>query len=256
MSNFREQFLKQEREKEYESYFERPDYTYSNLYGSQIDANTRMDNGRRHYAVPSGNFYPSVTTVIGATQSPEKKKILDNWVKRVGEAEAERIKNAAADRGSLMHDMCEQFLLPKGESTFEKPDEHTNAFALWKQVQPLLVKHINHIHNLEGVLYSDTMRIAGRVDCVAEWDGVLSVIDFKTTIKDKKESWITDYFIQETAYAIMYGEMYGKKVKQIVTVMAKDNGFLSDGVVYIKKPTDYVEPLIARIKQYHKENAK
>ena len=110
-----------------------------------------------------------------------------------------------------------------------------------------LTEKIGDIYMLEGSLYSDDLAIAGRVDCIAEFDGKLSIIDFKTSSKEKKEEWIEGYLVQETGYAKMYEERSGIKVEQIVTLITCQTG---DTQVFVKNPDDYVPLLKDYIREY------
>jgi len=242
MSQFRDNF----RKKEYD--FTRPEYVFNDAYDSQLECDSTTLTSGRHYTVPDGSKYASVTTILSATQSKKKKAILKDWIKRVGVEEAEKIKNDAGDRGNTLHNLCESFI--KGEE-YTIPKVNTNEYHLFRQVYPEL-KNINNIHNLEGVLFSNRMQIAGRVDCVAEYKGVLSIIDFKTTIKEKRKEWIEDYFIQTCLYSLMFSEMYGIVPKQTVIIMAKDNGAMADAQVFIESPINYFKQSIQRVREYHK----
>lgn len=247
-SSFKERFLAQKLEKQNEQIknFERPAYNFHDNFSKQISTHTSNDNIGRVYHVPGGARLHSVTTVLGATKSQESKDALAAWRKRVGEEEAQRITEEAAKRGSIMHDMCEQFILGQN---FEMPEPGTNAFALFRQIYPLLCR-IDNVHNLEGVLYSARLGMAGRVDCVAEFDGVLSIIDFKTATKVREDYMLQDYYCQETAYAVMFAELYQTKIKQIVTLMALDGSTQKEGHVFIKKPSDYLEQLVKRCHEF------
>jgi genome maintenance exonuclease 1 len=183
------------------------------------------EDGRRFYPVPSGEKYPSVTTV---TSIRSKEKILE-WRKRVGEDEANKVSTRASRRGTSLHAIIEAYL--KNEKCNDEEVLSTFLFKICKSV----VNRINNIHALEAPLYSHYLRLAGRVDCIAEFDGILSIIDFKTASKAKKESWIENYFVQETAYAAMYYELTGVKVEQIVTIIATEEG---ECQVFIKKDLD------------------
>jgi len=174
------------------------------------------ENGKRFYPVPSGERYPSVTTV---TSIRSKESIL-TWRKRVGDEVADKISYRASRRGTSLHAMIEAYL--KGTIVEDHEKEVLSSF-LFKICKGDLDR-INNIHALEAPLYSDYLRIAGRVDCIAEFDGVLSVIDFKSSSKIKRESWIENYFVQETAYAAMYFERTGIKVEQIVTIISTEEG--------------------------------
>jgi hypothetical protein len=198
-----------------------------------------QSDGKRFYVTPEGKKYPSVTTVSGC----KKKKDILQWRQKVGEEKANRISTRASNRGNLFHDLAEQYLR---NNSIKKFDPLT--YELFKSVE-MDLDRIDNIHLLEAPLYSDFLRLAGRVDCIAEFDGTLSVIDFKTSSKTKKESWIEDYFVQETAYAGMYYERYNQKVDQIVTIIAVENG---EPQVFVKENLQYYFTLLEEyIKEYH-----
>ena len=182
---------------------------------TEMNAVTKGD-GLRLYEVGDGKWYPSVTTVT----SHRKKDSILKWRKRVGEAEANKISGRASARGNKFHSMVESYL-KNNKVSFD--DKSPLASFLFKTAKETLHR-IDNIHLLESPLYSDSLRIAGRVDCIAEFDGELAVIDFKTSTKEKKESWIENYFVQETAYAAMYYERSGVKVDKIVTIIATEEG--------------------------------
>ena len=173
-------------------------------------------NGSRFYVTPNGNKYPSITTVVSS--DPEKKRGLMEWRKRVGEKEANRISSQAARRGTSVHTLCEHHLYnpcpEEPDSVWQKamPD----AIEMFNSMAPILNKNVNNIHGQEVALYSDRLGVAGRVDCIAEWNGKLSVIDFKTSRKPKKAEWIRDYYMQCAAYAAMYYERTGIPIKDLV----------------------------------------
>ena len=170
------------------------------------------DDGTRVYQTPTGKKYPSVTTVTGLL----KKQAIMDWRKRVGEAEANKISSTAARRGTRIHTLCETHLNndPVNCSMFD--------LDLWNSVKPHLSK-INNIYALEKTLYSDHLQVAGTVDCIAEYKGKLSVIDFKTSKRLKTRDDIHDYFIQCSAYAVAFEEMTGKPVSRLVVIMGVDN---------------------------------
>lgn len=244
-----QQYQKQKQVDEFEK-FVRPNYTFHSNFNKQKSCITSTDEYGRVYEVSDSEHYHSVTTVLSMTKSEKSKKALERWKKRVGEEEAERIKNAAAARGSILHDLCEKFITKFDE--FVIPDYGTNDYYLFRQIYPLLCR-INNIHNMEGVLYSKRLSLAGRVDCIAEFDGELSIIDFKTAVKEKEDWMLLDYYTQETCYALMFAEMYNIKIKQIVTLMAVDYDMSAkQGLIFIKKPVDYVQEVINRVKKYKK----
>ena len=199
---------------------------------TEMNAVTKGD-GLRLYEVGDGKWYPSVTTVT----SHRKKDSIIKWRKRVGEAEANKISGRASARGNKFHSMVESYL--KNE-TVSFDDKNPLASFLFKTAKETLHR-IDNIHLLESPLYSDSLRIAGRVDCIAEYDGELAVIDFKTSTKEKKESWIENYFVQETAYAAMYYERSGVKVDKIVTLIATEEGGMQ---IFEKYDLDYYYVLL------------
>jgi len=175
------------------------------------------DSGRR-YKIPNGDMYESVTTALG--NQPGKKESLMEWRRRVGEAEANRISRKAAGRGTAVHSIIEDYL-----NNLEDPikDKMPDAVMMFKQLQPILDKSISKVYMQEAPLWSYKYRLAGRVDCVADIKGKLSVVDFKTSMKPKKREWVTDYFLQTAAYSHMIGEMYGDTVEQTVIFIAVEN---------------------------------
>lgn len=204
------------------------------------DLETETVNGKRFYRTPEGLLYPSVTTI---TSQHGKDKILE-WRKRVGEEEANRISTKASSRGTRVHKICENYL--NNEEDYARktmPD----SVVMFKSIQPLLDEHVNNIHALEIPLYSHHLRVAGRVDCIAEYDGKLSIIDFKTSSKLKEESWIKGYFMQCSAYAVMYEERTGIPVPQIVIMIAVDS---EHPQVFIKKRNDYIKDFISYREAY------
>ncbi len=187
----------------------------------------------RRYEVPGGKIYESVTTALG--RQPGKKEGLMEWRKRVGEKEANKISRIASRRGTAVHKIIEGYL--KNEETYMwgfMPD----AIAMFKSVQGILNDSIDMICLQEAPLYTHTYELAGRTDMIGYWVKRLSVVDFKTSMKPKKEEWITDYFLQSTAYAKMFEEMYDQTIEQIVLVIAvKDN----DPQIFIGSPYKYIE---------------
>ena len=199
---------------------------------TEMNAVTKT-NGLRLYEVGDGKWYPSVTTV---TSHRTKDKIM-KWRKRVGEAEANKISGRASSRGNKFHSMVECYL--KNE-TVKFDDKNPLASFLFRTAKETL-NNIDNIHLLESPLFSDHLRVAGRVDCIAEYEGELAVIDFKTSTKPKIEYWIENYFVQETAYAVMYYERCGVKVDKIVTLIATEEGSMQ---VIQKTDLDYYYQLL------------
>jgi genome maintenance exonuclease 1 len=196
-------------------------------------------DGQRFYTLPSGQIVPSVTTVLGAKPKPH----LENWKKKVGEQEANRIVSVSKGRGTRLHTLAENYLKNKSLGT-TMPD----AMEMFLSVKPI-INRINNIQYQEQNLWSEKYGIAGTCDCIAEYEGKLSVIDFKNSRKIKAKEWITDYFIQCTAYACMYEELIGKSIEQSVIIMAVEN---EKPLVFIEKTSDYINTLVNYIDYYRK----
>lgn len=203
-----------------------------------LKSETHTD-GKRYYTSPSGKRLPSVTTVVGAM----KKQSIMEWRNRVGEVEANRVSKLATGRGNRVHALAERYLKnEKIEWIREMPD----AVEMFRT----LISHthrINNIHYIEQALWSESIGLAGRVDLIAEWDGVLSVIDFKTSKRLKDREDIFDYFAQCTAYSGMYEERVGIPIEQLVIVMAVEN---EETLIFIEKTEDHINTLIEHISFY------
>ena len=215
-------------------------FTHLNKLGDfELEANTI--DGVRYYTLPSGKKAPSITSIT----SFYNRQIFKNWRQKVGEEQANKITKVATDRGTKFHDLVEKYLLNEDISSLKNVLPTTKA--RWIAARDAL-NNIDNIHALEKPLYSEYFGIAGRVDCIAEYEGELAVIDFKTSKKIKPEKWLENYFVQETAYACMYYEMTGISVKKIVTLMVADNG---DVKVYEKtNKRDYIKLLTKYIKEF------
>ncbi len=198
------------------------------------------DDGH-YYQTPSGAIYPSITTILQKTQTLEKQQSLQNW--REQEIASDYITQEAAIVGSETHKLIENYL--NGEEIFEEfrllSEAHFNNLLTF-------VNKINDIHGIELRLYSDKMKLAGTSDCIAKYDGTLSVIDYKTKRSNQKEEWLTDYFIQATSYGVMFKELTGIKVEQIVILVSSEKNTRME---FIKNPDDYLELLEQRIDQYY-----
>lgn len=173
----------------------------------------RVDSSAgRTYQTPTGQRYPSVTAVVGL----HKQQSIFEWRQRVGEAEANKVSARASKRGTAIHSLCEEYLLGRNP-TPSLPDAE-----VWSSIRPHLDK-IDNIHCLETPLYSHHLQVAGTVDCIAEYDGKLAVIDFKTSTKPKPRDWIHDHFMQTSAYAVMFEELTGIPVPRLVIIMGVDD---------------------------------
>ena len=198
-------------------------------------------DGKRYYTTPGGKLLPSVTTVIGA----KKKQAILEWRKKVGEEEANRVSRFAAGRGTKIHNIVDKYLL---NETIDWNSEMPDGVYMFRKIARDL-KNINNIHFMEEALWSEKLGLAGRVDCIAEWKGKLSVIDFKTSQKIKTKEQITDYFAQCTAYALMYEELIGVPIDQIVIIMAVDEGV---SLIFEEETKNYITELVEYIDFYHK----
>jgi len=201
---------------------------------------TTFPDGKRYYTLDDGTRLPSVTTVIGL----QKKAAIFEWRKRVGEEEANRISKQATSRGTNVHTICENYLNNKVD--YMKgimPD----ALEYFLSIKPYLNK-INNIHYQEAALWSKQLGMAGRVDCIAEYEGELSVIDFKTSSKIKAREDILDYFWQTTAYSLMYEELIGRPINNLVIIMAVKD---SEPLIFKEKTSDHIDGLAEAIHYYH-----
>lgn len=194
-------------------------------------------DGVRYYDTPDQKLV-SITSVISFFNRDKFTK----WRKRVGEEKANEITRKATSRGTDMHTLTEHYL--KNE---DLPVVKPLPDFLFKIAKPELNK-IDNIHTLEGSLYSKLLGVAGTVDCIAEYDGELAIIDFKTSAKPKPRDWIDGYFVQCAAYACMYYELTGIPVKKFVIIMSCENG---DCVVYQEyDKMKYMNMLVSYIRNF------
>jgi genome maintenance exonuclease 1 len=197
----------------------------------------RVDSdGGRTYLTPTGSCYPSVTSVVGL----HKAKSIQEWRNRVGAAEANKISSRASKRGTSIHSLCENYLL--GEQLDVNPFDQEMFSSLQSHLD-----RIDNIHCLETQLYSHHLQVAGTVDCIAEYDGKLHVIDFKTSSKPKQKSWIHDYFMQTAAYAVMFEEMTSIPVGRLLIVMGVDD---QAPLIFQEKRNDWIEEFKSMRKEY------
>jgi len=185
----------------------------------------------RVYQTPEGKSYPSVTTVL----SEHTKQGIQEWRKRVGEEEANKISKQAANRGTRIHNIIENYL---------NNEELENISLMEKEMFSVILPEldrINNIRSLEAPLYSDHLRLAGRVDCIAEYDGKLSIIDFKTARREKDKEHILHYFMQASAYAIMFEERTNIPINRLTIIIVVEDGFVQ---TFQGKRDDFVEGLL------------
>jgi len=213
------------------------------------EVSTKTVNRKRFYVTPTGLF-PSITTVLGARK--EKQKGLAKWRERVGNDVANHIMRTAASRGTAVHHMCEDFLNNK---EVIKEEQSFLPWCLFSQLKPTLEKSINNIFAQECGLWSEKYRLAGRVDCIAEWNGVPSIIDFKTSRSERKDDYNFEYYMQASAYAEMFEERTGIEINQIVILVVTEDGLVQE---FVKEKHEYLPHLIETIdmftEQWEKEN--
>jgi genome maintenance exonuclease 1 len=219
-------------------------FEHTDVKLAYTDLETVTSESGRVYVTPSGKKYPSITTVLGHFG---KHKLME-WRKAVGEEEANRIGRLASDRGTKLHTICEKYI--DNEEDIFGAKTMPNVKAMFNSIKPILDTRIGKVVLQEVPLYSDHLRIAGRVDLIAEFDGVLSIIDFKTSSRVKTEDDIKDYFEQESAYAIMFEERTGTPIVNLVTIMAVDNGA---PLVFKEHRDNHVQDLITKIRLYERE---
>ena len=213
-------------------------------YNSITLPTTEID-GKRYYTTPEGKNYPSVTTVTGLLNRVWIKK----WRAAVGEDKANAVSGKAMGRGSRYHKLQEDFL--NNELTETRLKEITPLDLMMFNQTKELTSKLGDIYMLEGSMYSDELEMAGRVDCVAEFAGKVSVIDFKTSTKPKVPSKIKGYFIQETAYAKMFEEQHGVPIERIVTIISVEETGQSQ--MFVKEPKHWIDPLMNLRAQYREE---
>jgi len=204
--------------------------------------------GKRHYVMEDGTAsipYPSVTTILSSCK--KTKRALFEWQKRVGKETAQKISTQASTRGTSVHQLIEDYCLNKERGERKVMPNALELFFLLKQVAD---KRIDNIRVVEGLMYSNHLRAAGTVDMIAEFDGILSVIDWKTSAKRKTRSRIYNYFKQESAYAVMFEEMTGQPITQLVTVVVSQEG---ECQVFIEHRDDWIGEFIDLRDQYELE---
>lgn len=194
----------------------------------------------RTYITPDGNKYPSITTVLGH----QSKAGILAWRKRVGEETANKISTQAATRGTAIHQLAEDYV--NNEPDWNKGAMPANLFT-FNTIKPILDKHVNNIWAQEVPLYSDKFAIAGRVDCIAEFDGELTIIDYKTARKPKKEEYITNYFMQAAFYAAAFYERTGVAIKKFAIIIAVDD---NEPQVFQGDTFKWLKPLLKARTEY------
>jgi len=198
------------------------------------------EHGRR-YVLPDGSKFPSITTVLSVLS----KDGIEQWRKRVGDEEADKISFRASQRGTAVHELIEKYI--NNESDYTK-GYMPNVIENFLDVKHVLDERIGDVYAQEVPLYSKHFGVAGRVDCVAQFDGKLSIIDFKTAKKPKQRKYITNYFMQEAFYAVAWEERTGIPITQLVTIISVDN---EQPQVFIEHRDDWTKPLVETIQLFN-----
>ena len=218
-------------------------FTFVDVDLEPLEVEPVNKDGVRFYKLPkTDKYYPSVTSIT----SFKNAAFFKDWRKKIGEDEANRITARATQRGTAFHSIAEDYI--NGELDLEKYLENNPLSVRMFQSAKDTLNRIDNIHCLESFLYSHYLGLAGRVVCIAEFDGELAVIDFKTSTKEKKEEHIENYFVQETAYAAMFLERTGIEVKKIVTLIATEEGSIQ--IFQKHNLDDYLQLLKSYIEEF------
>ena len=205
---------------------------FNHYDSSLLDLKTENVDGKRHYVTPDGNKYISITTLL----SNLSKAGIQEWRNRVGAEEANRISTKASRQGTGVHSICESYI--KNEDGF-LDGRMPNEVEMFQSIESLL-DCIDDVHCVEGALYSDELKLAGRTDLIAEFDNQLAVIDYKTSRKIKTWEMCHSYFMQGAFYAMAYEERTGIPINNIVIIMAVEN----EKPLLFKETKDrWIEPL-------------
>lgn len=204
-------------------------------------------NGVRFYETPFGDKYHSVTTVLSHMLS---KQALKEWRERIGDEEADRIMKFASERGTKVHALCESYLYNYMNGDDIKEDELPEEVLFpFKKIKKVVDKNIKIVNNLEFPVYSNKMKTAGTCDVLCHYDGVPAVVDFKTSLRYKKEEWIEKYFYQVTAYAIMVYELHKIVIPRIVVIIGSDG--VDEAQVFVKETKNYVRDTLDIFQKFH-----
>jgi ATP-dependent exoDNAse (exonuclease V) beta subunit len=218
-------------------------FNFIKLPELDFDLNAVTTETGRTYETPSGKKYPSITTVL----SSYNKKALFEWRKRIGEQEANRIARLASSRGTKLHNVVEKYLLNE-MSDVKIQTMMPDTKELFFKIKEILDTNIGNVYGIEQPLYSDRLMVAGRCDCIAEWDGELSIVDWKTSSSTKDKDKIENYFMQAAAYSEMFEERTNHAVNQIVIVIAVENG---QSQVFREEKTKYLSSLNNYLERYY-----
>jgi hypothetical protein len=204
---------------------------------------------KRFYVTPEEKYYPSITVL-----SIRNKDGLVEWRKRVGNDVANYVSGKAAARGTKVHHMCEDYLNNMESEWPDKWIDHKKNFLPWclfSELKDKVLNNITDIYSQECGLYSDKYRVAGRVDCIAKYNGVLSIIDFKTSTKERSDNWNENYYIQGSAYAEMFSELTGIDTNQVVILVVTEDGTVQE---FIKEKGVYLGALKDSVIEWERQN--
>ena len=215
--------------------------TYNHIPTNFKQAELIEKDTAHFYQTPTGEIYPSITTILQETMSVEKKEGLQNWKEQ--EIAADYITQEAATIGTETHQLIENYI----NDARQADEVRLLSVAHFNNLIPFLQK-INDVHGTELRLYSNAMKLAGTSDCIAKYDGELSIIDYKTKRSNQKEEWMTDHFIQGTAYAQMFKELTGIEIKKVVILVSSEK---NSRMEFVKDTADYKELLTKRLNQYY-----
>ncbi len=204
-----------------------------------LDLKTEQRDGKRYYIDENGEAFPSVTTVVGL----ESRKQIQLWRERVGEEEANKISSSAAKRGTLFHQHVEDYL--KKEKEFIE-FENILQEGMFRAIRPVLDEIVPLA--IEAPMYSNTLKMAGRVDCIGMFDGKLCIIDFKSSAKPKEEYMAKSWYLQMAAYALMVEELTGHEIEECMALVAVEGS--NSFQMFCSDHRDYIEPLALLRKQY------
>lgn len=195
-----------------------------------------LESGRT-YTTPQGNVYKSITTAL----SKYNKQAIQEWKNAVGEEEAKRVSSLAARRGSAVHLAFEDYIANK-LNDMKIRMMMPNIKELFLQLKPEIDAHVGTVYSIEQALYSDKLQVAGRTDLIADWDEEIAVIDYKTSTKEKLEENIQNYFMQGTAYALMFEELVGQPIDKIVIAIAVEESRKPQ--IFVRYKNNYINPLM------------
>ena len=205
--------------------------------------------GLRHYTVDGeARPLPSVTTILGETKSKRDREGIERWIQKVGQVEADRVKNEAANRGTAMHKYLEDLI--RGTRSMDLTTLGQQAQTMAEIIVERGLNDVDEVYGIESTLYYPEL-YAGSVDLVGRYDGKISIIDFKQTNKPKQREWIGDYFQQMGAYGMAHDAVYGTTIEQGVIMMCSKDGFYQQFVIEGEEFRDAKHKFLGRLDEYY-----